>query len=41
MALRAIKLTTMVGAMAKLVERTEENELVLRAKTQAEALGRL
>jgi RNA polymerase sigma-70 factor (ECF subfamily) len=31
----------MVGAMAKLVERTEENDLVLRAKTQAEALGRL
>ncbi len=38
---RAIKLTTMVGAMAKLVERTEDNDLVLRAKTQAEALGRL
>ena len=31
----------MVGAMAKLVELTEENNLVLRAKTQAEALGRL
>ena len=31
----------MVGAMAKLVERTEDNDLVLRAKTQAEALGRL
>jgi len=31
----------MVGAMAKLVEQTEENDLVLRAKTQAEALGRL
>jgi RNA polymerase sigma-70 factor (ECF subfamily) len=31
----------MVGAMAKLVERTEDNDLVIRAKTQAEALGRL
>ena len=31
----------MVGAMAKLVEATEDNDLVLRAKTQAEALGRL
>jgi RNA polymerase sigma-70 factor (ECF subfamily) len=31
----------MVGAMAKLVERTEDNDLVLRAKMQAEALGRL
>jgi RNA polymerase sigma-70 factor (ECF subfamily) len=31
----------MVGAMAKHVELTEENDLVLRAKTQAEALGRL
>jgi len=31
----------MVGAMAKFVERTEDNDLVLRAKTQAEALGRL
>jgi RNA polymerase sigma-70 factor (ECF subfamily) len=31
----------MVGAMAKLAERTEDNDLVLRAKTQAEALGRL
>jgi len=41
MALRAIKLTTMVGAMAKLVERREDNDLVLRAKTQAGALGRL
>jgi len=41
MALRAIKITTMVGAMAKLVEATEDNDLVLRAKTQAEALGRL
>src|SRR4030042_217234 len=41
MALGAIILATMVGAMAKLVERTEDNDLVLRAKTQAEALGRL
>jgi len=41
MARRAIKLTTMVGAMAKFAERTEDNDLVLRAKTQAEALGRL
>ena len=31
----------MVGAMAKLAERTEDNDLVIRAKTQAEALGRL
>ena len=41
MSLRAIILATMVGAMAKLDERTEDNDLVLRAKTQAEALGRL
>ena len=41
MAPRAIIVATMVGAMAKLVERTEDNDLVLRAKTQAEALGRL
>jgi len=41
MASRAIIVTTMVGAMAKLVEATEDNDLVLRAKTQAEALGRL
>jgi len=41
MALCAIKLTTMVGAMAKLVEKTEDNDLVMKAKTQAEALGRL
>lgn len=41
MARRAIKLTTMVGAMAKFAERTEDNDLVLRAKTQAEALGRI
>jgi RNA polymerase sigma-70 factor (ECF subfamily) len=31
----------MVGAMAKVVERTEDDDLVLRARTQAEALGRL
>ena len=31
----------MVGAMAKLVERTEDNDLVLKAKTQAGALGEL
>jgi RNA polymerase sigma-70 factor (ECF subfamily) len=31
----------MVGAMAKLVERTENDDLVLRARTQAEALGQL
>jgi len=31
----------MVGAMAKLNEQTEENDLVVNAKTQAEALGRL
>ncbi len=31
----------MVGAMAKLVERIEDNDLVLKAKTQAEALGQL
>ena len=41
MALRAIIVATMVGAMAKHVERTEDNNLVIRAKTQAEALGRL
>ncbi len=41
MTLRAIKLTTMVGAMAKVVEQTKDNDLVLKAKTQAEALGRL
>jgi len=41
MALCAIIDATMVGAMAKLVEITEDNDLVLRAKTQAEALGRL
>jgi RNA polymerase sigma-70 factor (ECF subfamily) len=31
----------MVGAMAKLFKLTEDNDLVLKAKTQAEALGRL
>ena len=31
----------MVGAMAKLVQRSEDNDLVLKAKTEAEALGRL
>ena len=41
MASRAIIFATMVGAMAKLVERTEDDDLVLKAKTQAEALGRL
>ncbi len=33
--------TTMVGAMAELVERTADIDLVLRARTQAVALGRL
>ena len=41
MAPRAIIVTTMVGAMAKLIQRSEDNDLVLRAKTQAGALGRL
>ena len=41
MALCAIISATMVGAMAKLVERTEDNDLVLRAKTQDGALGEL
>jgi RNA polymerase sigma-70 factor (ECF subfamily) len=40
-ALCAINRDTMVGAMAKLAERMEDNDLVLKAKTQAEALGRL
>ena len=31
----------MVGAMAKFIELTEDDDLVLRARTQAEALGRL
>jgi RNA polymerase sigma-70 factor (ECF subfamily) len=41
MSLSAIILATMVGAMAKLIGQTEDNDLVLKAKTQAEALGRL
>ena len=31
----------MVGAMAKVAERTEDDGLVLRARTEADALGRL
>ena len=31
----------MVGAMAKVVERIEDDDLVLNARTQADALGRL
>jgi RNA polymerase sigma-70 factor (ECF subfamily) len=31
----------MVGAMAKLVQRTEEDDLVIRARSQTQALGRL
>ncbi len=31
----------MVGAMAKVLERTEDDDLVLKARTQADALGRL
>jgi len=31
----------MVGAMTKVVERTEDDDLVLKARTQAHALGRL
>lgn len=38
---RAIIYPAMVGAMAKVVERTEDDDLVLRARTQADALGRL
>jgi RNA polymerase sigma-70 factor (ECF subfamily) len=41
MAPRAIIRATMVGAMAKVVERIEDEDLVLRARTQADALGRL
>ena len=41
MAPRAIIAATMVGAMAKVVQQTEDDGLVLSAKTQAEALGRL
>ncbi len=38
---RAIYSATMVGAMAKVVERTQDDGLVLRARTEADALGRL
>jgi len=38
---RAIIYPAMVGAMAKVVKRTEDDDLVLRARTQADALGRL
>ena len=38
---RAIIPVTMVGAMAKVVERIEDDDLVLNARTQADALGRL
>lgn len=41
MAPRAIYPATMVGAMAKLVEQEGNDGLVLRARTQADALGRL
>jgi RNA polymerase sigma-70 factor (ECF subfamily) len=37
----AIISMAMVGAMAKVVERTEDDDLVLRARTQADALGLL
>lgn len=37
----AIITLTMVGVMAKVVERTENDDLVLKARTQANALGRL
>jgi len=37
----AIIPVAMVGAMAKFIERTEDDDLVLRARTEAEALGRL
>jgi len=37
----AIITLAMVGAMAKLFERTENDKLVLKARTQAHALGRL
>ncbi len=37
----AIITLTMVGAMAKVDERTENDDLVFRARTQADALGRL
>ncbi len=38
---RAIIRAAMVGAMAKVVEAREDDDLVLRARTQADALGRL
>jgi len=38
---RAIVRAAMVGAMAKVVEAREDDDLVLRARTQANALGRL
>lgn len=41
MALCAIYPATMVGAMAKVVEQAEDDGLVLRARSEAEALGRL
>jgi RNA polymerase sigma-70 factor (ECF subfamily) len=41
MAPRAIVCPAMVGAMAELVEQIKEDDLVLRARTRAEALGRL
>ncbi len=37
----AIITLTMVGAMAKVDERTEDDDLVLKARTQVDALGRL
>ncbi len=40
-ACRAIKLTAIVGTMAKTVKKTDNNGLVLRARTDADALGRL
>jgi len=41
MASRAIIPVIMVGAMAKLVQQIEDDDLVLRARSQAEALARL
>ena len=38
---RAIIRAAMVGAMAKVVEAREDDDLVLRARTQADGLGRL
>lgn len=40
-ALRAIIGAAMVGAMAKVAEANEHDDLVIRARTQADALGRL